>query len=88
MNLLYHSTLNLGKVKREKKLAANFLVFRKIIKTRFGTINHFERCLKKIETYSLFHLQQILNPLSANFTKWSNPQTIRRQIADDLFECV
>ena len=29
-----------------------------------------------------------LNPLSANFTKWSNTQTIRRKIVDELFECV
>ena len=28
------------------------------------------------------------NPLNANFTKWSNTQTICRQIADELFECV
>ena len=31
---------------------------------------------------------QIANPLSTNPTKWSNTQTIRRQIADELFECV
>ena len=30
----------------------------------------------------------ILNPLSANITKWSNTQTIHRQFADELFECV
>ena len=29
-----------------------------------------------------------VNPLSANFTKWSNTQTIRRQFADELFESV
>ena len=28
------------------------------------------------------------NPLSANFTKLSNTQTIRRQITNELFECV
>ena len=28
------------------------------------------------------------NPLSANPTKWSNTQIIRRQIADQLLECV
>ena len=29
-----------------------------------------------------------INPLSANPEKWSNTQTIRRQFADELFECV
>ena len=29
-----------------------------------------------------------LSPLSGNPTKWSNTQTIRRQIVDELFECV
>ena len=30
-----------------------------------------------------------INPLSANFTRMVKPtQTIRRQIADELFECV
>ena len=29
-----------------------------------------------------------LNPLSAKPTKWPKTQTIRRQIADELFECV
>ena len=28
------------------------------------------------------------NPLSANPTKWSNTQTIRRQFADESFVCV
>ena len=28
------------------------------------------------------------NPISTNFTKWPNTQTIRRQFADELFECV
>ena len=28
-----------------------------------------------------------LSPLSGNPTKWSNTQTIRRQTADELFEC-
>ena len=28
------------------------------------------------------------NPFSANPTKWSNTQTIRRKYADELFECV
>ena len=32
--------------------------------------------------------QGFLNPLSANPTKWSNTQTIRRKIADELFESV
>ena len=31
-------------------------------------------------------LKEMLNLLSANITKWSN--TIHRQIADELFECV
>ena len=31
---------------------------------------------------------KLINPLSANPTKWPNTQTIRRQIADELFECV
>ena len=31
----------------------------------------------------------IINPLNANFTKMvKHTQTIRRQIADELFECV
>ena len=30
----------------------------------------------------------LVDSLSANFTKWSNTQTIRRQFADELFECV
>ena len=30
----------------------------------------------------------LINPLSANSTKRSNTQTIRRQFADELFECV
>ena len=36
------------------------------------------------------HLSKIyLNPLSANITKFfKHTQTIRRQIADELFECV
>ena len=29
-----------------------------------------------------------LNPLSGNATKWSYTQTIRRQIANELFDCV
>ena len=29
-----------------------------------------------------------LNPLSASPTQWSNTRTIRRQITDELFECV
>ena len=29
-----------------------------------------------------------INPLSANFTKWSHTQKIRQQFADELFECV
>ena len=29
-----------------------------------------------------------INPLGANPTKWSNTQTIRRQFADELFECL
>ena len=29
-----------------------------------------------------------LNPLSGNTTKWSYTQTIRRQIANELFDCV
>ena len=29
-----------------------------------------------------------INPLSANPTNWSNTQTIRQQIDDELFECV
>ena len=28
------------------------------------------------------------DPLSTNLIKWSNTQTIRRQFADELFECV
>ena len=39
-----------------------------------------------------FHLLSFIassvNRLSANFTKWSNTQTIRRLFADELFECV
>ena len=31
---------------------------------------------------------EIFNPIIANPSKWSNTQTIRRQIADELFECV
>ena len=31
---------------------------------------------------------QIVNPLSTNPTKWSNTQTMRRQFADELFECL
>ena len=30
----------------------------------------------------------IFNSLNANPTKWSNTETIRRQFADELFECV
>ena len=29
-----------------------------------------------------------LNPLRTNPAKWSNSQTIRRLLADELFECV
>ena len=29
-----------------------------------------------------------INLLSTNPTKWSNTQTIRREFADELFECV
>ena len=29
-----------------------------------------------------------INPLSANPTKWSNTQAIRRKFSDELFECV
>ena len=37
----------------------------------------------------LYILSEKSNPLSANPTKWSkNSQTIRRQIADEFFECV
>ena len=37
-----------------------------------------------------FRYRQVLylNPSSVNPTKWSNTETIRRQIADELFECV
>ena len=35
------------------------------------------------------HMKLNLNPLSANFTKMvKHTQTVRRQIADKLFECV
>ena len=38
---------------------------------------------------SLVSFDLLLNPLSANRRKWSNTlKTIRRQIADELFECV
>ena len=30
----------------------------------------------------------LINPLNANTTNWPNTQTIRRQFADELFECV
>ena len=37
-----------------------------------------------------FRYRQVLylNPWSVNPTKWSNTETIRQQIADELFECV
>ena len=42
------------------------------------------------KTYSRWKLisQVFLNPLNTNPTKWSNTQTIRRQIIDELFKCV
>ena len=44
-----------------------------------------------IKTQSITYEKFVIisfNPLSANFTKWSNTQTIRWKTADDLFECV
>ena len=43
---------------------------------------------KHVNISSLTKKQVRLNPLSANLTKWPDTQTIRRQIADELFERV
>ena len=37
---------------------------------------------------AIIKMPSLLNPLSASPTKWPNTQTIRRQIADELFEYV
>ena len=43
---------------------------------------------KKLEVGENLFFKALVNPLSANPTKWSNTQTKRQQIADELFECV
>ena len=46
------------------------------------------QCRLGSTTIFILKAKYILNPLSANFTKWSNTQTICWQIADKLFKCV
>ena len=43
---------------------------------------------KSMFSADFFLLDVSFNPLNANPTKWSNTQTIRQLIADELFECV
>ena len=45
--------------------------------------------LYEVQVLRFTHLlNYFFNPLSANFIKWSNIQTIRGHIDDELFECV
>ena len=55
----------------------------KIITSEENTINvqQLPLCLPLFFVFS----SEVIDPLSANFTKWATHPTIRRQIADELF---